>query len=132
MDRIVTPPCEPLTASIPESECPRRGQAMVRAVARTCADCGYEYREADLERTPVTAMRCPSCGGSRVNVAVYPEGIGVRVAAGSPSIRIGHQLWYNWIRIAVERAKVARDARAQTMQASTADDTHSRQRVLMQ
>ena len=80
-----------------------------------CADCEYEYDEATAQAIPTGLVRCPKCGSARISARAMAQTAEVTFTAYNPSILITTHLWLVWLRIAIERAKVARHARDQIM-----------------
>jgi DNA-directed RNA polymerase subunit RPC12/RpoP len=77
----------------------------------TCADCGYDYPEDQLQATPVDQRRCPQCGSGRINAAAHAQTAIAVATAGTPSILITSNLWYSWMKVAIEHMRTARTAR---------------------
>jgi DNA-directed RNA polymerase subunit RPC12/RpoP len=84
-------------------------------VPHYCSDCGYEYDEATAEAIPAGQVRCPMCGSARISARVLAGVIEVVASVLNASILITIHLWLAWLRIAIERARVARRARAEIM-----------------
>ena len=92
-----------------------------RSVAHLCAECGYEYPEADFQATPPEQRRCPECGSERISAQVYAQTAGAVTAVGTVSIRVTANVWLAWMQIAIERARAARQARQDAVQSSSGD-----------
>jgi hypothetical protein len=67
--------------------------------------------EDHFQATPVDQRRCPQCGGGRINVDVHGQAATVVVSAGTASILITSNLWYSWMKVAIEHMQTARAAR---------------------
>jgi DNA-directed RNA polymerase subunit RPC12/RpoP len=78
-----------------------------------CSDCEYEYDEAMAQAIPTGQVRCPMCGSARISARALAGVAEVVVSAFNASILITIHLWLTWLRIAIERAKQARRARAE-------------------
>jgi DNA-directed RNA polymerase subunit RPC12/RpoP len=77
-----------------------------------CADCGYEYPESDFQATAPEDRQCPTCGSRRINAIVQAHvAIAVSVAA-TVTAYMTTNVWATWLRIAIDRARAARAARA--------------------
>lgn len=86
----------------------------------SCADCQYEYPDAQFEQTPPDERRCPRCGGPRFNVRIYASTVRVIPAMGG-SILITSNLWASWLRVAIEHFGAARRARSMAASAQPSD-----------
>lgn len=92
-------------------------------MAHRCSDCGYEYPEAEFQATPPDQRQCPDCGGTRIDASVSAVAAVGFVALSTPSVVITTHLWPTWMRIAIDRARVARDARAEAVKGGLGNDT---------
>lgn len=82
-----------------------------RSVAHLCTECGYEYPEAEFQATTPDQRRCPDCGSTRISASVCAVAAVAVVSVSTPSILMTTHLWPTWMRIAIDRARAARDAR---------------------
>lgn len=77
-----------------------------------CADCGYDYPEDQFQATPVDQRQCPQCGSGRINAKVHAQAAIAVATVGTASILITSNLWYSWMKVAIEHMQMARAARA--------------------
>jgi len=87
---------------------------------QSCADCQYEYPDAQFEQTPPDQRVCPRCGGPRINVRVYASTMRMIPVMGS-SILITSNLWGSWLRVAIQHTGAARRARNLAASAQPSD-----------
>ena len=94
----------------------RGSGTIVSRVPHFCADCQHEYDESIFQQTPPEQRRCPHCGSTRIDARPRVHAVGAITAVGSVKLMLMTSLWLTWIRIAIDRAKGARQHRDAAIQ----------------
>jgi predicted nucleic acid-binding Zn-ribbon protein len=99
-------------------------------VAHLCTECGYKYPKVEFQATPPDQRQCPDCGSARINASVCAVvAVGAVVSVSTPSILMTTHLWPTWMRIAIDHARAACDARTEVVKGGLNNETAEWMRI---